>query len=41
MTYHDDITVPTELLEQLTENGLEGLPGMIRVLMNEAMRLEM
>jgi putative transposase len=40
MTYQDDFTLPTELLEQLNEQGLEGLHEMIRVLVNEAMRLE-
>jgi len=40
MTYQEDFTLPTELLEQLTEKGFEGLPEMIRVLLNEAMRLE-
>jgi putative transposase len=40
MTYQDDFTLPTELLEQLTEQGLDGLHEMIRVLVNEAMRLE-
>jgi putative transposase len=40
MTYQDDFTLPAELLEQLTEKGLEGLSDMIRVLVNEAMRLE-
>jgi transposase-like protein len=40
MTYQHDFTLPTELLEQLTEQGLEGLPEMIRILVNEAMRLE-
>jgi putative transposase len=40
MTYQDDFTLPTELLEQLTEQGLEGLPEMIRVLVNETMRFE-
>ena len=40
MTYQSNFTLPTELLEQLTEQGLEGLPDMIRVLVNEAMRLE-
>ena len=40
MTYQDDFTLPAELLEQLTEQGLEGLHEMIRVLVNEAMRLE-
>jgi len=40
MTYQDDFTLPTELLEQLTEQGLEGLPEMIRVIVNQAMRVE-
>jgi len=40
MTYQHDFTLPIELLEQLTEQGLEGLPEMIRILVNEAMRLE-
>ena len=40
MTYQEDFTLPTELLEQLTEQGLEGLHEMVRVLVNEAMRLE-
>jgi putative transposase len=40
MTYQDDFTLPTELLEQLTEQGLEGLHEMIRVLVNQAMRME-
>ena len=40
MTYQHDFTLPTEVLEQLTQEGLEGLPEMIRILVNEAMRLE-
>jgi len=40
MTYQDDFTLPIELLEQLTEQGLEGLPEMIRVIVNETMRFE-
>jgi transposase-like protein len=40
MTYQHDFTLPTELLKQLTQEGLEGLPEMIRILVNEAMRLE-
>jgi putative transposase len=40
MTYQDDLPLPTELLEQLTEKELESLPEMIRVLVNEVMRLE-
>ncbi len=33
-------TLPTEGLEQLYEQGLEGLPETIRGLVNEAMRME-
>jgi len=40
MTYQDHFTLPTELLEQLSEQGLESLPDMIRILVNEAMRIE-
>lgn len=40
MTYQHDFTLPTELLEQIAQEGLEGLPEMIRILVNEAMRLE-
>ena len=40
MTYHDNFTLPTEFLEQLTEQGLDGITEMIRILVNEAMRLE-
>ena len=40
MTYQDDCTLPVEFLEQLTREGLEGLPELVRVLVNEAMRIE-
>ena len=40
MIYKSDCTLPNEYLEQLTEQGLEGLPDLIRVLVNEAMRIE-
>ena len=40
MIYKDDCTLPKEYLEQLTEQGLEGLPDLVRVLVNEAMRVE-
>ena len=40
MTYQDHFTLPTELLEQLSEQGLDSLPDMIRILVNEAMRIE-
>jgi len=40
MIYKDDCTLPREYLKQLTEQGLEGLPDMIRLLVNEAMQIE-
>jgi transposase-like protein len=40
MTYQHDFTLPPELLEPLTEQGLESLPELIRVLVNEAMQME-
>jgi transposase-like protein len=40
MTYQSDCTLPTELLDQLTEDGLEALPDAIRLLLNTAMLLE-
>jgi len=40
MIYKNDCTLPSEYLEQLAEEGLEGLPDLIRVVVNEAMRIE-
>jgi transposase-like protein len=41
MTYqHPDFTLPTELLEQIAEQGFETLPELIRIVINEAMRME-
>jgi len=40
MIYKNNCTLPTEYLEQVTEQGLEGLPDMIRLLVNEAMQIE-
>ena len=40
MIYKNDCTLPKEYLEQLTTEGLESLPEMIRVLMNESMQIE-
>jgi len=40
MIYKSDCTLTKEYLEQLAEQGLEGLPEMIRVMVNEAMRIE-
>jgi putative transposase len=40
MIYKDDCTLPKEYLEQLTAEGLESLPEMIRLLVNQAMQIE-
>ena len=40
MTYQPDCTLPTDVLEFLTEGGLEALPEAMRVLLNTAMLLE-
>jgi transposase-like protein len=41
MTYQQtDFTLPAELLEQIAEQGLAAWPELIRIVINEAMRLE-
>lgn len=40
MTYQSDCTLPEGLLEQIAEDGLDALPELIRILVNEAMKLE-
>jgi putative transposase len=40
MTYQDDFTLPTELLEQVAEQGLDFLPELIRMVINSAMQIE-
>lgn len=40
MTYTDDFTLPTELLEQINQEGLEYLPELIRIVVNAAMQVE-
>ncbi len=40
MTYQKDCTLPEEFLEQLSITGLEGLPELIQIVINEAMKLE-
>jgi len=40
MTYQNDCTLPEEILEQLTSEGLDALPEMIRIIINQAMELE-
>jgi len=39
-TTEDKLHIPFEYLEQLTEQGLEGLPELIRVVVNQAMQIE-
>jgi len=40
MTYQDHFTLPTELLEQVAEQGLDFLPELIRLVVNTAMETE-
>jgi transposase-like protein len=40
MTYHKDFTLPTELLEQISSEGLDFLPTLIEILINTAMQAE-
>jgi putative transposase len=40
MTYQADCTLPPEILETITAGGLDSLPELIRILVNEAMKLE-
>lgn len=41
MTHQDDFTLPTELLQQVTEQGLDCLPELIRIVINTAMHVEL
>jgi transposase-like protein len=40
MTYQPDCTLPTDLLDHLTQGGVEARPDAIRLLLNTAMLLE-
>lgn len=40
MIYQDDFTLPTKLLEQVAEPGLEFLPELIRIVVYTVMRVE-
>jgi transposase-like protein len=40
MTYQTNCTLPEEILEQIAEEGMDVIPEMIRLLVNEAMRLQ-
>jgi len=37
MTHQDDCTLPSELLEQVAEQGLDYLPELIRIVINTVM----
>jgi putative transposase len=40
MTYQEDSTLPDELLEQITKQGFDILPELIRIMINSAMQIE-
>jgi transposase-like protein len=40
MTYREDFTLPAELMEQVTEQGLDVLPELIRIVIDAAMQAE-
>jgi putative transposase len=40
MIYEENCTLPKEYKEQLSAEGMEALPDLVRVLINEAMRIE-
>jgi putative transposase len=40
MTYQNNFTLPTELLEQIVAEGLDVMPELIRIVMNAAMQAE-
>ena len=40
MTYQNDFTLPTELLEQIASEGLDYLPELVRILINAATQTE-
>jgi putative transposase len=40
MTYREDFTLPAEIMEQVSEQGLEVLPELIRIVINAAMQAE-
>lgn len=40
MTYQENFTLPTEILEQIAANGFDTLPELIRIIINTAMQAE-
>ena len=40
MTYREDFTLPTELMERVSKQGFDILPELIQVIINAAMQAE-
>ncbi|MEJ5200143.1 MAG: transposase, partial [Anaerolineae bacterium] len=40
MTHQFQLTLPADLLETIADQGLDALPELVRVLVNETMRIE-
>jgi len=40
MTYQDNFTLPSEIMEQIVEHGMEYLPELMEIVMNAAMKIE-
>ena len=40
MTYQDNFTVPSEIMEQITRDGIDYFPELLAMLINAAMKLE-
>jgi putative transposase len=40
MTYQSDFTLPSEILEQIAEQGFDFLPELVRIVINAAMQAE-
>ena len=40
MTYREDFTIPAKMMEQIAEQGLDGLPELIGIVVNAAMWAE-
>lgn len=40
MTYQNNFTLPTEIVEQIAANGMDYLPELIRTMINTAMQIE-
>ena len=39
MTYQEDFTLPSEMLEQIASQGFDILPELIRIVINAAMQV--